>query len=128
MNSKVLLETYPEAASAILAHQTEIFRKSLESSDISPEFKEFAQTQELDYETVASFMDINPRGVFDVFDAHKIYITTPVSIVDGYFRWEISTDKETWDTSEFLDNRKMAEAAAVEKAFEILNHKLCQTK
>lgn len=128
MNSKVLLETYPEAASAILAHQTEIFRKSLESSDISPEFKEFAQTQELDYETVASFMDINPRGVFDVFDANDVNIIIHVYTEEPPTEFAFSIAQHDYDHDELYPTRKEAEAAALEKAFEILNDKLCQTK
>lgn len=128
MNSRELLEKYPKAAEVVLEYHTNLFRKTLETADISPEFKEFAQTQVLDLDTVADLIDTNPRGTFDVFDAHKIYITTTVSPVDGYFLWHIQTDKETFDEIEYLDNRKVAEVAAVEKAFEILNEKLCQTK
>lgn len=123
-----LLERYPEAANVIVKYYSDIFAKSIETSDIPDEFKDFARQQQIDDQYVADFIDSNPRGAFDVFDAHKIYITTPVSMVDGYFRWEISTDKQTWDTSEFLDTRKEAETAAIEQAFEILNEKLCQTK
>lgn len=123
-----LLEKYPEAAEVVIKYYSDIFAKSIEDTDVPEEFKEFARAQQVGIQYVADFIDGNPRGAFDVFDAHKIYITTPVSMVDGYFKWEIKTDIETWDTSEFLDNRKMAETAAIEQAFEILNEKLCQTK
>lgn len=128
MTAKELFEKYPKSGEVIVKYYTDVFMNSLNTEDITEEFKELAKMQMLDSEYIQSFIDSNPRGTFDVFDAHKIYITTPVSMVDGYFKWEIKTDIETWDTSEFLDNRKMAEAAAVEKAFEILNYKLCQTK
>ena len=132
MKSRELLEKYPKAAEAVLEFHTNLFRKTLESADISPEFKEFAQTQVLDTDTVADLIDTNPRGTFDVFDANGIYITTPVSAADGpHFRWEIQTDYENVLTeehetysSEFLNTRKEAETAAIEKAFEILNNKL----
>ena len=128
MTAIELLQKYPKAGEAVVKYYSDIFTKSIETTDVPEEFKDFARQQTIDEEYVAEFIDNNPRGTFDVFDAHKIYINTPVSMVDGYFRWEIKTDIETWDTSEFLDNRKMAEEAAVEKAFEILNDKLCQTK
>lgn len=128
MTAKELFEKYPKSSEVIIKYYTDVFMNSLDTEDITEEFKELAKTQMVDSEYIQSFIDSNPRGTFDVFDAHKIYINTPVSMVDGYFRWEIKTDIETWDTSEFLDNRKMAEAAGVEKAFEILNEKLCQTK
>lgn len=123
-----LLEKYPQAAEVIIQYYADEFLRAVEASDVPDEFKEFSRLQRIDDQYIADFIDNNPRGAFDVFDAHKIYITTPVSMVDGYFKWEIKTDIETWDTSEFLDNRKMAEVAAIEKAFEILNNKLCQTK
>lgn len=126
MNSKILLETYPEAASAILKHQTEVFRKSLDASDISAEFREFAQTQELDYETVASFMDVNPRGVFEVFDNHGIYINI-VPYPDGTFTYQVLGDKATVGTSNSFKTRLEAEKQVLEGAFQTLNDKLCQT-
>jgi len=121
MNSKELLEKYPKAAAAIIDHQTNVFRESLESSDISPEFKEFAKTQVLDYETVGSFMDINPRGVFDVFDTNQVYIQISVDIDNNCFRYSFDGGRvESNDYSSRID----AEKAAIEKAFEILNEKL----
>lgn len=123
-----LLETYPDTAKIIAEFYNAKLIASMDTEEITEEFKEVLKQQSFDNEYFATFIDGNPRFLFDVFDDNGIYITTPVSAVDGYFRWEISNDRATWDTSEFLDNRKMAEAAAVEKAFEILNEKLCQTK
>ena len=124
MTATELLEKYPKAAEVIVKYYSDIFAKSIENTDVPEEFKEFARQQQIDDQYVADFIDNNPRGAFDVFDAHKIYITTTVSPVDGYFLWHIQTDKETFDEIEYLDNRKVAEVAAVEKAFEILNEKL----
>lgn len=128
MKALELFEKYPKAAEVIIQYYADEFLKSIETTDVPDEFKEFAKQQRIDDQYVADFIDGNPRGTFDVFDAHKIYITTTVSPVDGYFLWHIQTDKETFDEIEYLDNRKVAEVAAVEKAFEILNEKLCQTK
>lgn len=121
MNSKELLETYNKAATAIIEHQTAQFIKSLEASDISPEFKDFAQTQVLDYESVAVFIDVNPRSAFDVFDANEVYIQISVDIENNCFRYSFDGGKvESNDYS----TRKEAESAAVEAAFKILNDKL----
>ena len=124
-----LFEKYPKAAEKVVEYYTEVFKKSIEDSDVDEEYKEYArQAVNISNEYVAKMIELTPRGAFDVFDANGIYITTPVSAVDGYFRWEIRNDRATWDTSEFLDNRKLAETAAIETAFAILNEKLCQTK
>lgn len=126
MNSKELLEKYPEAATAIIKHQTKVFNDSLESSDISPEFKEFAKTQDLDYETVASFMEVNPRIAFDTFDENQVYINIQVS-KDGMFSYSIIGDLAEVGTSNKYKTRIEAEKLAVEEAFKTLNDKLCQT-
>lgn len=128
MKALELFEKYPEAGEVVIQYYADEFLRAVETTDVPEEFREFAKQQRIDNEYVADFIDNNPRGTFDVFDAHKIYITTTVSPVDGYFLWHIQTDKETFDEIEYLDNRKVAEVAAVEKAFEILNEKLCQTK
>lgn len=125
-----LFEKYPKAAKVIVEHFTKIFMDSLNNNEITDDFKEIAKTEMLNSEYIQTFIQSNPRGLFDVFDENHIYITTPVSPADGYFRWEIQTDYENVLTeehetyrSEFLDNRKMAEVAAVEQAFKILNTK-----
>lgn len=135
MTAKELFEKYPKSGEVIVKYYTDVFMNSLDTEDITEEFKELAKTQMVDPEYIQSFIDSNPRGTFDVFDNNGIYITTPVSPADGHFRWEIQTDYENVLTeehetysSEFLNTRKEAEATAVEKAFEILNYKLCQTK
>jgi len=126
MKAQELFEKYPKAAEVVISHYADTFVKSIEESDTPEEFKEFARQQRVDDHYVAEFIDNNPRGAFDVFDANKIYITTPVSMIDGYFSWKISVDEQVYEheNAEYLENRKLAEAAAIEKAFEILNEKL----
>lgn len=127
-----LLEKYPKAAKIISDFYSNKLIASMDTQDVTEEFKEMLKQQTFDNEYVAVFIDSNPRFLFDVFDQNGIYITTPVSAADGpHFRWEIQTDYENVLTeehetysSEFLNTRKEAEAVAIEKAFEILNHKL----
>ena len=128
MKAIELFEKYPKAAEVVIKYYADEFHKAVESTDVPEEFKEFARQQQIDDQYVADFIDNNPRGTFDVFDANEIYITTTVSEVDGYFMWHIRTEKEDFNDIEYLDNRKMAEVGAIEKAFETLNDKLCQTK
>lgn len=123
-----LLEKYPDAAKVISEFYNNKLIESIDAEEITEEFKEMIKSQQFDNQYVATFIDNNPRFLFDVFDENGIYITTPVAAADGYFRWEINSEAEVYETSEYLNNRKMAETAAIEKAFEILNDKLCQTK
>lgn len=122
MKSKELLEKYPKAASVIMAHQTDVFRQSLEAADISPEFKEFAKTQELDMDTIAELIDANPRIAFDTFDANQVYIEISVVLQekDANFLYFVNSKS----TDVYYPTRKEAESRAVEAAFEILNNKL----
>jgi len=127
MTGAELLETYPKAAAAIKEFYYGKMIESLqEDNDIPQEFKDMVKAQQFDSEYVATFIDTNPRFLFDIFDANKIYITTPVSMIDGYFSWQISADEQVYEheNAEYLENRKLAETAAIEKAFEILNEKL----
>lgn len=125
MTGTELLETYPKAAVAIKEFYYGKMIDSLqEDNDIPEEFKDMIKAQQFDSEYVATFIDTNPRFLFDIFDANGIFITTPVAAADGYFRWEIHSEAEVYDTSEYLNNRKLAETAAIEKGFEILNEKL----
>lgn len=126
MKGLELLETYPKAAKVIADFYNNKLIDSMTTSteDVSEEFKEMLKQQSFDNQYVATFIDSNPRFLFDVFDDNGVYITTPVAAADGYFRWEINSEAEVYETSEYLNNRKMAESAAVEKAFEILNDKL----
>jgi hypothetical protein len=128
MKAVELLEKYPEAAKVIHEFYRNRMMSSMETDDVPDEFKEMLKQQSFDNEYIATFVDASPRMLFDVFDENGIYITTHVAAADGYFKWEIHSEAEVYETSEYLNNRKMAEAAAVEKAFEILNEQLCQTK
>jgi len=120
-----LFRKYPKAAEKAVEYYTEVFKRSIEESDVDEIYKEYArETVNIDDEHVAKMIEVTPRGAFDFFDDNGIYITTLVSAADGYFKWEIHSEADVHETSEYLNNRKMAEAAAVEKAFEILNEKL----
>ncbi len=121
MKTQELFEKYPEAAEAVISYYADIFVKSVEESDTPEEFKEFARQQRIDDVYVAEFIDNNPRGTFDVFDANDVYIQISVDIENKCFRYSFDGGKVE---SNDYTNRKEAEVAAVEKAFEILNEKL----
>jgi len=124
MQAQELLETYDKAAVVIKQFYLSHMLESLNDENLPENFKDFVKEQGVDNDTVAVMLTASPRTFFDVFDENGIYITTHVSAADGYFKWEIHSEAEVYETSEYLNNRKMAEVAAVEKAFEILNEKL----
>lgn len=121
MNLLELFQKYEKAADVVLVHYRDVFLKSIEDSDASEEFKEFARQQHVDEEAIAEIIAGNPRGTFDVFDANEVYIQISVDIENKCFRYSFDGGKVE---SNDYTNRKEAEAAAVEKAFEILNEKL----
>jgi hypothetical protein len=116
-----LFEKYPKTADAIVKSYSETFVKSLENTNTPEEFKEFARQQQIDHEYVMDFIEGNPRGTFDFFDENKVYIQISVDVENKCFRYTFDGGKVE---SNDYDTRKEAEAAAVEKAFEILNEKL----
>ena len=122
-----LLEKYPEAAKVITEFYNNKLIDSMDTEEITEEFKEMIKSQEFDNQYVATFIDSNPRFLFDVFDSNGIFISIKYGL-DGFTWSNMQSDaSELKDTTIYLF-RKEAEAVAVEKAFEILNEKLCQTK
>jgi hypothetical protein len=115
-----LLETYPKAAVAVKEFYYGKMIESLqEDNDIPQEFKDMVKAQQFDSEYVATFIDTNPRFLFDIFDANGIYIQIGV-YPDRTFNCTINE----LGTTSFFATRKEAEAYAVEAAFKILNEKL----
>ena len=114
-----LLETYPKAAKVIGDFYNNKLIDSMNDSSevVSEEFKEMLKQQSFDNEYVATFIDSNPRFLFDVFDEHEVYI----KINAPNFSFSIGAGGLTSGT---LKTRKEAEKAAIEHAFQILNNKL----
>jgi hypothetical protein len=119
-----LFKKYPKAAEKAVDYYTEIFKKSIEESDVDEKYKEYArETVRVDDEHIAKMVELNPRGSFDVFDANEIYINV-TAFSNGSFIYSILGDTPEVGSTETSNTRKEAEAAAVQRAFEILNNKL----
>ena len=122
MTGLELLEAYPKAAVAIKEFYYGKMIDSLsEDSDIPQDFKDMIKAQQFDSEYIATFIDNNPRFLFDIFDANNIFIQITVDIENNCFRWSFDGGKVE---SNDYTSRKEAEVSAVEQAFEILNEKL----
>ena len=117
MKGLELLETYPKAAKVINEFYHIKMIESMNTSDVSQEYKDLLKEQEFDNEYVATFIDANPRILFDVFDEHEIYI----NISAPKFSYSIGTGGVISGT---LKTRKEAEIAAIEEASQLLNDKL----
>lgn len=120
MTGLELLESYDKAAIVIKQHFLNVMLESLKDDNLPENFKEYARQTSIDNDKVAVMIDAQPRGLFDVFDANKIYVgITPNLLVGGMeFKYTIG------DITGEQPTRKEAERIAIEKAFEILNNKL----
>ena len=123
MKGLELLETYPKAAKVIAEFYNNKLIDSMSTSteDVSEEFKEMLKQQSFDNQYVATFIDSNPRFLFDVFDDNEIYIQITVDLENNCFRY--SFDGGLVESNDYL-TRIAAETRSIETAFEILNDKL----
>ena len=125
MTGAELLETYPKAAVAIKEFYYGKMIDSLqEDNDIPEEFKDMIKAQQFDSEYVATFIDTNPRFLFDVFDSNNINIVIHVYTEEPPTEFAFSIPQDNLDYDQLYPTRKEAEAAAIEQAFKILNEKL----
>lgn len=125
MTGAELLETYPKAAVAIKEfYYGKMIASLQEDNDIPEEFKDMVKAQQFDSEYVATFIDNNPRFLFDVFDNNDINIIIHVYTEEPPTEFAFSIAQHDYDHDELYPTRKEAEAVAVEEAFKILNEKL----
>jgi len=122
MKAVELLEKYPEAAKVINEFYHSRMINSMETDDVPEEFKEMLKQQSFDNEYIATFIDANPRMLFDVFDNNQVYIEISI-LVDANPRFMYHVNGEV-NTEPFYTSRIEAEKVAIEKAFQILNDKL----
>jgi hypothetical protein len=125
MKGAELLETYPKAAKVIGEFYNNKLIDSMNDSSegVSEEFKEMIKQQSFDNEYVASFIDSNPRFLFDVFDENDIYINV-TAFPNSLFIYSIVGDVAEVGSTETSNTRKEVEKLAIEEAFKILNDKL----
>jgi hypothetical protein len=121
MTAIELLETYPKAAEVINEFYHTKMIDSMSTEDVPDEFKEMLRQQEFDNQYVAKFVDANPRILFDVFDSNDVYIQISIDLENECFRYSFDGGKVE---SNDYQLRILAEKAAIETAFQILNDKL----
>ena len=122
MKGLELLQTYPNASKVIKNFFLNQLLESIKDADLPEDFKEFARQQDIDDEKVGGLIDGQPRGLFDVFDDNEVYVEITVIVgANTFFIYHING--QSFDKPPYK-NRKEAEMAAIEKAFQILNDKL----
>jgi hypothetical protein len=128
MTGLELLEKFPKAADAIKEFYYGKMIESLqEDSDIPQEFKDMVKSQSFDSEYIATFIDNNPRFLFDLMDANDIIVQTPSVWVEGAVQFGYTIERKNIDTMgsfETYPQRNTAEGLAMEKAIEYLNNQL----
>jgi len=130
MKAIELLEKYPEAAKVINQFYHAKITDSMSTADVPEEFKEMLKQQEFDNEYIASFIDNNPRMLFDVFDDNELHIEILVMYSDrpSIFTYTVIEGDLVHTQPTKYTSRIEAEKVAIETAFQILNEKLCQIK
>ena len=119
MKASELLETYPKAAVVVKQWYLEKILESLNNDSLPEDFKEHVRNEGVDDDKIVAVIEAGPRALFDVFDENHIYIQINTNV--PYFSYSIN---EGDVISGSWESRKVAERAAIEQAFEILNSKL----
>lgn len=130
MNGKELLNAYPKTAELVKDWFVEKMIESFKTTDAPYEFKEQMRQHAVNIDNLANIIDNNPRGLFDIFDDHGIYIDVYIGCNNdweatfGYRMLPIKIKDERIDPLLCYSYRKEAEKAAVEEAFALLNEQL----
>lgn len=126
MKGLELLEAYPKAAKVINEFYHIKMIESMNTEDVSQEYKDLLKEQEFDNEYVATFIDANPRILFDVFDSNAVYIEILVDTTtnEPEFTYGVIDGDTMYTCPGKYNYRIEAEKVAVDKAFQLLNDKL----
>jgi len=123
-----LLETYPKAATVIKEFYNNKLIDSVSNSseEIPEEFKEMIKQQSFDNEYVATFIDSNPRFLFDVFDDNELNVEILVMYSDrpSMFTYTVVEGDLIHTEPTKYNSRIEAEKVAIEEAFKLLNERL----
>jgi hypothetical protein len=123
MEGTKLLEDYPKAGQVVKQWFLEKMLEGLKDENLPEDFKKHVREQDLGNEQVGKLIDLSPRGLFDVFDSHKIYIETLHEITG--FWWKIKDDKTFLRLgNDPFKNRKDADKEAIVESFKLLEEKL----
>lgn len=123
MTGLELLEKHPLSATTVREWFLQKMLESLQTDEVSEEFKEMMREVGVENDKIATLIDINPRMLLDVFDNNLIFIEIFL-YPDNTFSCKIGKQGTTasWNT------RKEAELFATDIAFDILEEKLSNAR
>jgi len=122
MNMLELLEAHPKAAIVVKQWLLDKMLTSMKVDSVPDDFKEFVKQQGIDNDKVAKIIEGMPRSLFDVFDEHKVYVSTSVdtSLPQAIFTWTIDGEGD----NDSYSTRKDCDTNAIIHAFKLLEAKL----
>ncbi len=123
MNGEEILKTYPAAAKVITAWLLKELIASCDKPEIPGDFKDFVIQTGLSEERVADIIDDSPRMLFDVFDAHNIFIDINKSS-KGFQTNVYKGDNILVGDGYGYNTRKEADSHGLKIAFETFNDDL----
>ncbi len=118
MNGLELLKEHPKSAIVVKQWYLDLLLESLKDDNLPEDFKNYAREAGIDDERIGAMIDASPRGLLDVFDGQKVYISVEGSAKG--FVWNINNGEK----SSFYNSRKNAESEAIVNAFKLLEEKL----
>ena len=125
MTAKELMEKYPHTTKVIKDYFLDILVKNLDS-DLPEEFKAHVKQVGIEDVHIEKILEEAPRSLFDVFDEYGIFISMKYEPQKESFKVDVfstSSDGVGYFIGDFINSdRKGGELAAIEKAFEILEH------
>jgi hypothetical protein len=122
------LEKNRKASDVICDFYTEKLLLNINEQDFPDNFKEFIKSQRLTDDKLLTFVNVSPRGLFDVFDSFKIYINIDARIENDsvMYSYTLLPRDIHCNEKEWYSSRLDVERVAIKDAFIILNEKLCE--
>lgn len=135
MKTKELLEKNPLATEVIRTWFFNQMIASLSDETVPEEFKEMMKQEGVTNERMATFIDVQPRTLFDVFDENniRIHIVVGSDFSADNYSFHIASDVKKTEASQGASvkglindfkTRKETEIKAIVYAFELLEIKL----
>jgi hypothetical protein len=122
MKAQELLSKYPLAAKVVKDWFLEMMMESMNTDSVPEEFKQAILDEGISDDRISTVIDVQPRTLFDVFDANEIYIS--VFRVENVFMTSFWNKEEQTLNGKIFNTRKGAEIFVIEKGFEVLENKL----
>jgi len=119
MTTQELFEKHPLTTKKIQDWYMDRMLESLKNTNIDEEFKKQMYEEGIALDKLSVFVDVQPRGLFDVLDENNIIILINYHSNIG-FTWVVNDESDQLG----YEKRKEAEKNAIEMAFQLLEEEL----